>query len=104
MLTRQYRGFPVGGEIAPCALGTLGFLELTGRNVAEPETVNRAWLSAGIDLQMLYLLGRGVVFESALGATVPLARHRYYTNTPDQEVAATPVISPLLRAGLGYRF
>jgi hypothetical protein len=91
-------------ELAPCALGLLGFLELTGRGVSEPETVNRAWLSAGIDLQVFYLLGRGVVFESALGATVPLARHRYYTNTPDQVLAATPAISPLVRAGLGYRF
>ncbi|MEI9950438.1 MAG: hypothetical protein WDO74_16005 [Pseudomonadota bacterium] len=91
-------------ELAPCALGSLGFMELTGRGVAEPTTVNRVWLSAGIDLQMSCLLGRGLVFESALGATVPLARHRYYTNTPDQVVTATPVISPLLRLGLGYRF
>jgi hypothetical protein len=91
-------------EIAPCALATLGFLEMTGRGVAEPETVNRAWVSAGIDLQLSWLLGRGVVFESALGATVPLSRHRYYTNTPDQVIASTPVISPLVRAGLGYRF
>ncbi len=91
-------------EIAPCALGTLGFLELTGRGVAEPASVDRAWLSAGIDVQMSWLLGRGVVFEGALGATVPLARHRYYTNEPDQVLTATPAISPLLRVGLGYRF
>src|SRR6187402_3237417 len=65
-------------EIAPCALATLGFLEMTGRGVSEPATVSRAWLSAGIDLQLSWLLGRGVVFEGALGATVPLVRHRYY--------------------------
>lgn len=91
-------------EIAPCALATLGFLEMTGRGVSEPTTVNRAWLSAGLDLQMSWLLGRGFVFEGALGATVPLSPHRYYTNTPDQVIASTPVISPLARAGLGYRF
>jgi hypothetical protein len=91
-------------ELAPCALATLGFLEMTGRGVAEPATVNRAWLSAGIDLQMFWLLGRGVVFEGTLGATVPLAPHRYYTSSPDQVVASTPAISPLVRAGLGYRF
>lgn len=91
-------------EIAPCALGTLGFLELTGRGVAQPTTVDRAWLSAGIDLQLFWLLGHGVVLESALGASVPLLRHRYYTNTPDQVVATTPAVSPLLRLGLGYRF
>lgn len=91
-------------ELSPCALAAIGFLEMTGRGVAEPATVNRAWLSAGVDLQLAWLLGRGIVFEGALGATVPLARHRYYTNTPDQVVAATPVVSPLLRLGLGYRF
>jgi len=91
-------------EIAPCALATLGFLELTGREVAEPKTVDRAWLSAGLDLQVFWLLGRGVVLESALGASVPLVRHRYYTNTPEQVVATTPAVSPLLRVGLGYRF
>lgn len=91
-------------ELSPCALATIGFLEMTGRGVPEPVTVNRAWLSAGVDLQLAWLLGRAVVFEGSLGATIPLARHRYYTNTPDQVVAATPVVSPLLRLGLGYRF
>ena len=91
-------------EIAPCALGTLGFMELTGRGVEQPATVDRAWLSVGLDVQMFWLLGRGIVFESAVGASVPLARHRYYTNTPDQVIAATPAISPLIRLGLGYRF
>jgi hypothetical protein len=99
-----YRHRSGSWEFAPCALGTLGFLEMTGRGVAEPATVSRAWLSLGVDLQMSWLLGRGVVFQGALGATVPLSPHRYYTNTPDQVIAATPVISPLVRVGLGYRF
>jgi hypothetical protein len=99
-----YRRRSGSWEIAPCALGTLGFLEMTGRGVAEPATVTRTWLSIGVDLQLSWLLGRGVVFEGALGATVPLSPHRYYTNTPDQVIAATPAISPLVRAGLGYRF
>jgi hypothetical protein len=93
-----------GWEFAPCALATLGFLELTGRGVAEPATASRAWLSAGIDLQVFWLLGRGLVLEGALAASVPLSPHRYYLNTPDEIVAATPWLSPLLRAGLGYRF
>ena len=91
-------------ELSPCALATVGFLELTGRGVAEPATVDRAWWSAGIDLQIAFLLGRGVVFESALAATVPLVRHRYYASSPDQVITETPAVSPLLRLGLGYRF
>jgi len=31
-------------------------------------------------------------------------RRRYYTNSPDQVVASTPALSPLVRFGLGYRF
>jgi hypothetical protein len=98
---RYHRG---AWEFAPCALATLGFLGLTGRGVSDPETVEHGWWSAGIDVQMSVLLGRGVVFESALAATVPLVRHRYYTNSPEQVVTETPVVSPLLRLGLGYRF
>ncbi len=95
-----YRHRSGNWEIAPCALGILGFMELTGRGVAEPASVDRGWLSAGIDLQMFWLLGRGVVFESGLrryratGATSPTTRTR-----PIQVIAATPVISPLVRAG-----
>jgi hypothetical protein len=91
-------------EFAPCALATLGILEMTGEGVAEPATVDRTWLSAGLDLQLFWHLGQGVVFEGALGGTVPLSRHRYYTNAPAQVIAATPAVSPLLRAGIGYRF
>jgi len=91
-------------ELSPCALGMIGFLELSGRNLAEPETVNRAWWSLGLDLQASLLLGRGLVFESALALTVPLLRHRYYTNSPDNVLTRTAVVSPLLRLGLGYRF
>ncbi|HYQ41871.1 MAG TPA: hypothetical protein VER11_07880 [Polyangiaceae bacterium] len=91
-------------EFAPCGLATVGFLELTGRGVADPQTVNRAWWSAGIDFQISVLLGRGVVLESGFAATVPLVRHRYYTNSPEQVVTQTPAVSPLLRLGIGYRF
>ena len=99
-----YRYHSGAWELAPCALATIGFLELTGRGVSDPETVGHAWWSAGIDLQMAVLLGRGVVFESALAATVPLVPHRYYMNSPEQVVTETPAVSPLLRLGLGYRF
>ena len=91
-------------EFAPCALAALGFLELSGRGLAEPETVDRAWWSAGLDLQLSWLLGGGYVFEGALGATVPLVKHRYFTNAPDHVVTETPALSPLARIGLGYRF
>ncbi len=91
-------------ELAPCALATIGFLELTGRGVAVPETVNRAWWSVGVDLQVSFPLGGGVVFESAFALTVPLLRHRYYTNSPDQVLTRTALVSPMLRLGLGYRF
>jgi len=91
-------------EFAPCALAALGVLELSGSRLTQPETVDRAWWSAGVDLQVSWLLGRNFVFEGALAATVPLVRHRYFASSPDHLVAGTPAISPLVRAGLGYRF
>jgi len=99
-----YRHHTGRWELAPCALATVGFLELTGRGVSDPETVDRAWWSAGLDLQLGVQLGRGIVFESAFAATVPLVGHRYYLSSPERVVTETPTLSPLFRLGLGYRF
>jgi hypothetical protein len=44
------------------------------------------------------------VFESALGASVPLVKRRFYLAEPERVVAETPTVSPLLRVGLGFRF
>ena len=91
-------------ELAPCALGSFGVLEATGRDISNAATVDRAWWSAGLDAQLSWLLGRGWVFEGALGGTVPLVRRRYFTNTAEHVVAETPLISPLARLGIGVRF
>ncbi|HEX3775988.1 MAG TPA: hypothetical protein VHV51_16060 [Polyangiaceae bacterium] len=98
-------GFRFGGiELAPCALGLGGVLGATGRGIAEPATVSRGWWSAGLDFKLSVLLGRGFVFESALGASAALEKRRFYETAPTRIIAETPVISPILRLGLGYRF
>ncbi len=91
-------------ELAPCALASLGVLEVTGRGVSDAKTVDRAWFSAGLDGQLSWLLGHGWAFEGALGGTVPLVRRRYFTSDAEHVVAQTPVVSPLVRLGLGFRF
>jgi hypothetical protein len=91
-------------ELGPCALVTAGALETTGRGVAEPASVEHAWWSAGLDFQWSILLGGGVVLESALGGSVPLAKRRFYLSQPGHVIAETPLVSPVLRLGLGYRF
>jgi hypothetical protein len=91
-------------ELAPCALGSFGVLELTGREVSGAKTVDRAWWSAGLDAQLSLLLGSGWVLEGALGGTVPLVRRRYFTNDAEHVVAETPAISALARLGIGLRF
>jgi hypothetical protein len=91
-------------ELAPCALGSFGVLEVTGRAVSNEKTVDRAWWSAGLDVQLSWLIGRGWVFEGALGGTVPLVRRRYFANDADHVVAETPLVSPLARFGIGVRF
>lgn len=91
-------------ELAPCALGSFGVLEVSGRAISDAKTVDRAWWSAGLDAQLSWLLGSGWVFEGALGGTVPLVRRRYFANDSDHVVAETPLVSPLARFGIGVRF
>ena len=91
-------------ELAPCALAEFGVLEVTGRDLVDAKTVDRAWWSAGLDAQLSWLLGHGWVFEGAIGGTVPLVRRRYFTSHSDHVVAETPALAPLARLGLGFRF
>jgi hypothetical protein len=91
-------------ELGPCALAMAGVFEAAGRGVSDPVTVEHGWWSAGLDFQLSVLLGSGFVLESALGASAPLVKRRFYLSLPQHVVAETPVISPLLRLGLGFRF
>jgi hypothetical protein len=91
-------------ELGPCALAMVGVFEAAGRGVSDPLTVEHGWWSAGLDFQLSVLLGQGFVLESALGATAPLIKRRFYLSLPQHVIAETPAISPLLRVGLGFRF
>lgn len=91
-------------ELAPCLLGSAGVLEATGRDLAETATVDRTWWSAGVDAQVSVALGAGFQVEGALGGSLPFWRRRFYTTEPQQVVTETPVVSPLARLGLGFRF
>jgi hypothetical protein len=91
-------------ELAPCVLGSAGVLEATGRDLPQTATVDRAWWSAGLDAQVSVALGAGFRAEGALGGSLPFWRRRFYTTEPQQVVAETPVVSPLARLGLGFRF
>jgi hypothetical protein len=91
-------------ELGPCALAVVGVLEAGGRGVAQPATVEHGWSSGGADFQLSALLGDGFVLEGALGATVPLVKRRFYLSLPGNVITETPLISPLLRLGLGFRF
>jgi hypothetical protein len=93
-----------GAELGPCVLALAGVLEASGRGVSNPLTVEHGWWSGGLDFQLSALLGEGFVFEGALGATAPLVEHLFYLSVPDHVIAGTPVISPLLRVGIGFRF
>ena len=98
-------GFRVGPvDLGPCVLALAGVLGASGRNVAEPQTVSRGFWSAGLDFRMSALLGHGFTFEGALGGAAPLVERQFYEDDPGRVIAKTPVISPLLRLGLGYRF
>jgi hypothetical protein len=98
-------GFHTGAiDLAPCALAVGGVLGATGRNVAEPATVSRGFWSAGLDFKLSATIGHGFAFAGTLGAAAPLVERRFYEGDPGRLVAKTPLISPLLRLGLAYRF
>ncbi len=98
----QYRWHDL--DLAPCALGMFGVLEVTGKGIPDAKTVDRAWWSAGLDARVKWLLGQGWFVEDAFGATVPLVRRRFYTSDAAHVVAETPAVAVFMRLGLGFRF
>jgi hypothetical protein len=90
--------------VRPCALGTAGQVEATGENLQTPQTVQRAWWSAGGALRLDVRLGNGVALEVEGGITAPLVERRFVAQPSGRTLAESPRISPVGSAGLVYVF
>ena len=88
--------------VQPCALVLGGWLSAKGRELKHVNTVNRSWLSAGLTIRLAALLGRGFSIEIEAGLDVPVLKRRFFASSPDNVVAETPRISPLVGVGLTY--
>ncbi len=81
-----------------------GVLEVTGQDIPNAKTVDRAWWSAGLVGQATWLLPQGWVVDGAFGGTLPLVRRRFYTSNAEHVITETPTFSLLARLGIGFRF
>ncbi len=88
--------------VQPCALALAGWLSARGRELDHVNTVNRFWLSAGLTIRLAALLGRGFAIEIEAGLDVPVLKRRFFASSPDNVVAETPRVSPLVGVGLMY--
>ena len=88
--------------VQPCALVLGGWLSAKGRELNHVNTVNRSWLSAGLTIRLAALLGRGFSIEIEAGLDVPVLKRRFFASSPDNVVAETPRVSPLVGVGLTY--
>ena len=88
--------------VQPCALVLGGWLSAKGRELKHVNTVNRSWLSAGLTIRLAALLGRGFSIEIEAGLDVPVLKRRFFASSPDNVVAETPRVSPLVGVSLTY--
>jgi hypothetical protein len=88
--------------LQPCALLLGGRLSATSRTANHKSTVDRLWLSAGGSLRMAAHLGGDIALELEAGVTAPLSKRKFYETEPENVVAQTPTISPIVGLALTY--
>ena len=65
-------------------------------------TADRFWSSVGLTIRMAAFLGRGFSLELEGGINLPLVKRRFYATMPDNVVAETPRLSPVVGIGLTH--
>ncbi len=95
--------FTSGVALAPCALGTAGWLWVRHRTVESPQPSSRSWWSVGASLRFQLEFGGAGLVELEAGGSAPLVRRRFVID-PASEVGETATVVPLAALGLGYRF
>ncbi len=101
---------PFGWEISdkvrldPCASGIGGWLRASARSITYSHPVSRSWWSVGALLNLTISAGRGWAVEPEIGVNVPLARRKFVTTYPREQVGETPWVSVLGGVGLSYGF
>jgi hypothetical protein len=91
--------------LSPCVLGSAGLVSVEGRDIAIPESVTRSLWSVGAVLRAGVALGPGgASLQLDVGASVPLLRRRFFTNSVEHVVGETPSLAGLASLGIHYVF
>jgi hypothetical protein len=88
--------------VKPCVLMLAGWLRASGRQMTHAGTVDRSWVSAGLTVRAAAFLGRGFSLELEGGFTAPLIKRRFFATVPNNVVAETPSLSPIVGISLTY--
>jgi hypothetical protein len=88
--------------VQPCALVLGGWLSVSGIGLNHVNTVSHSWLSAGLMIRTAAFLGRGLSIELEGGINVPVLKRRFFATAPDNVVAETPGVSPIVGLALTY--
>jgi hypothetical protein len=86
--------------LQPCARAIGGWLAASGRDLEVTHSITRTWWSAGALLRAGIRLSGNFSVELEAGATIPIAKRTFKTDTPDEPVGHTPTVSPMVALGL----
>ncbi len=90
--------------VAPCAIGSGGWLRVSGLDVDNPRSVDRSWWSLGALARLDAALGSHAELSLEVGASAPLAKRDFVTTPSETSVATTPSVSPQASLSLIYEF
>jgi hypothetical protein len=88
--------------VQPCALVLGGWLSASGIGLGRVDTANRSWLSAGLTIRAAAFLGHGFSIGLEGGIHLPVLKRRFFATTPNNVVAETPGVSPIVGLDLTY--
>jgi hypothetical protein len=87
--------------IAPCLGGELGAVRGWGRQLPNPATRSRAWVTVDVSARVDQSLGDTWFVEGDAGIVLPITRWHYVFREPDTSIFAVPALAATftLRAG-----
>jgi hypothetical protein len=87
-----------------CGVVELGILSGEGRDTTDPQSGTRASLELGLGLRPTWIVRDQIVLGILLAGALPLARYRFYFDTPDKTAYRLAAASAIGEASVGVRF
>ena len=87
-----------------CGVAELGILTGEGRDTKDPQSATRASLELGLALRPTWVVHDQIVLGILLAGAAPLARYRFYFDTPDTTAYGLAAWSLIGEGSIGVRF